>query len=106
MQRQQDNELRKLQLQEARMKIENDRAEKDAYGQIFSGMGAGGAPGGSRPDLGQLARVNPQAAMQIKKYFDGMDDDTRKREVDKYKAAAPLLVRIKQMPYEQRRAFI
>lgn len=104
MAHQQDNELRKLQLQEARMKIENDRAEKDAYGQIFSG-GLGGQPG-AHPDLGALARVNPQSAFQVKRYLDGLDDDSRKREADKYKAAAPLLLRVKQMPYEQRQAFI
>jgi hypothetical protein len=107
---QQNNELRKLQLQEARMKIENARAEKDAYGQIFGGMSANSTGGPftapSAQSLGALARVDPQAAMQVKKYFDGLDEDSRKRQTDKWKAAAPTLLRLKQVPYEQRGAIL
>jgi hypothetical protein len=101
MAQQQENQLRQLQLQAAQQKIQQDTAERDAYGQLFAG---GGNP--SSADLGALARVNPEAAFKVKQYFDGLGEDQRKMEAAKYKAAGPLLVQMQQMPYEQRRAFI
>lgn len=88
--------------------MEERRAEREAYGQIFSG---GDSVGGamSRPSqqsLGALARVNPEAAMKVQQYFNTLDERGRKREEAKWKAAAPILVRMKQMPYEQRRQFL
>lgn len=100
----QARQIRQMQLEEARAKMQSDQAERDAYGQLFAGGMNGGQQG--RPDLGPLARVNPEAAFKIKQYFDGLDADAHKQEADKYKAAAPLLLRVKQLPYEQRRAFI
>lgn len=111
MARQQNAELRRIQLENERMKMDESRAEKEAYGQIFGGgpnangsMSLGGAM--SHPNLGSLARVNPEAAMKVQQYFNTLDEHSRKREEAKWKAAAPLLVRMRQMPYEQRRAFI
>lgn len=110
MERQQNAELRRMQIENARMEMDEHKAEKEAYGQIFGGgpnangsMSYGGA---SRPNLGALARVNPEAAMKVQQYFSSLDEQSRKIEGAKYKAAGPVLLRMKQMPYEQRRAFL
>lgn len=108
IERNQAMQLRRMQMEQAREERDAQRAEKEAYGQIFSGgMDERGAL--RRPDgqtLGNLARINPKAAMEVQQYFNSLDENSRKREEAKWKAAGPLLVQAQQMPYEQRRQFI
>jgi hypothetical protein len=59
----------------------------------------------NQQSLGALARINPEAAMKVQKYFDSLDESGRKREESKWKAAGPVLMRLKTIPPEQRAAF-
>jgi soluble lytic murein transglycosylase-like protein len=107
LERGQQRELRKMQIENEKAEIEGKRAERDAYAQVFSGgmdeSGVLGRP--NRQSLGALARVNPEAAMKVQKYFDSLDESGRKREESKWKAAGPVLMRLKTIPPEQRAAF-
>lgn len=108
LERRQNNELRKMQIEEHKAEIAAKKAEQDAYGQVFSGgmdeSGALGRP--NRQSLGALARINPKAAMEVQKYFDSLDEASQKREEAKWKVAAPLLAQVQSVPYEQRRQMI
>lgn len=121
----QESQLRRLQLQNEQAKLQDSRDEKTALANIFGGgpaapgaappvpgapPSAGAMPGQpARPDsakIGALMRVNPAMAFQVQKYFDGLGEDQRKHESDKWKAAGPLLVQMQQMPYAQRHQFM
>jgi hypothetical protein len=108
LERGQQRELRKMQIENEKAEIEGKRAERDAYAQVFSGgmdeSGVLGRP--NRQSLGALARVNPEAAMKVQKYFDSLDETSQKREEQKWKVAAPLLAEVGSVPYERRRQLI
>ncbi len=55
---------------------------------------------------GVAATGDPDAYFKIKTHLDSLGKDEREREANRWKAAAPTLVRMKTMPYEQRRAFL
>lgn len=113
--RRQSIENAKLNRQLAQQDMANKAAEREAYGQLFAGgMGqqVPGQPGAqtgggvNRQALGQLARINPKMAWEVQKHFDSLGDDQRKREGEKWKAAGPVLARLKTIPAEQRQAFL
>lgn len=89
-----------LKLRQMREDMAQQKAERQVMGDVF----ANGMP--DRAKLGDLYRVNPEMGFKVQQYLGSLDDASRKRETAKWEAAAPLLTQAKQIPYEQRRAFI
>jgi soluble lytic murein transglycosylase-like protein len=92
----------RLRDQMAQQQMQDQQAERQALGQLFGGSN----PTPNSPAIGALMRVNPQMGFQVQKYFDGLSEDQRKREADKWKVAAPALTDMMQIPYAQRRDYL
>lgn len=61
---------------------------------------------GDQEALNGIAGVDPDTYLRVRKLLADDGDATGERTRKKYQAAGPLLMRMKSMPYEQRRAFV
>lgn len=93
--------LREFQMQQAQQERQDQLAEREAYRNLYTPEGTI-----NKAAIPQLGAVNPKAAFEVQKYLGSLDEDRRKLEGQRFKAAGPIAVKAKRMPYQVRKQFL